>query len=99
MEEYGDQIVSFSTKDIHKATWVSLDGQTMNQIYHTLTDRRQATSIINVRTYRGANYDSEHYLVKGMHIASIQARKQHYRKEQEKITWNSNERTASGMLS
>jgi len=31
---------------MHKATWVFLDGQTMNQIYYTLTDRRQATRII-----------------------------------------------------
>jgi len=39
MEEYVDQIDSFPMKDIHKATWVSLDGQKMNQIYHTLIDR------------------------------------------------------------
>jgi hypothetical protein len=50
MEEYGEEINSFPMKDIHKATWLSLDGQTMNQIYHILTDRRQATSIINVST-------------------------------------------------
>jgi len=61
----------------------------MNQIYHNLTDRRHTTSIINVMTYRGANYDSETYLVKSMHKASIQTRKWHYRKEQEKIIWNS----------
>jgi len=71
-------------KDIHKVTCVSLDGQTMNQIYYTLTDRRQATSIINVTTYRKSNYNSEHYLVKCMHKASVQTRKQHYRKEKEK---------------
>jgi hypothetical protein len=51
MEEYGDQMDPLPMKDIHKATWVALDGQTTNQIYHTLTDRRQATCIINVRTH------------------------------------------------
>jgi hypothetical protein len=35
----------------------------------------QATSIANVRTYRGANYDSDHYLVKGMYKSRIQTRK------------------------
>jgi len=97
MEEYGYLIDSFPTKDIHNARWVSRDGQTMNQIYHTLTERTQARSIINVRTYRGANNDSEYYLAKGMHKASIQTRKKHNRKEHEKIIWNSYERTASGI--
>jgi len=51
---------------MHKATWVSPDGQAKNQIDHIIMDRRQDTSITYVRTYRGAIYDSDHYLVKGM---------------------------------
>ena len=65
----------FPWKDTHKATCVSPDGQTTIHIYHILIDRRQATSITNVRTYRGANYDSDHYLVKGMYKLRIQTMK------------------------
>jgi hypothetical protein len=96
MEDYGYLIESFPTKDTHNTSWVSRDGQIMNQIYHTLTERTQARSIINVRTYR-ANNDSKHYLAKGMHKAGIQTRKKRYRKEHEKIIWNSYERTVSGI--
>jgi hypothetical protein len=71
---------------MHKATWISPDGETTNQIDHILIDRRQRTIITNVRIYRGANYDSNHYLVMGMYRARIQKMSQHYRKEQEKIS-------------
>jgi hypothetical protein len=60
---------------MHKATCVSPDGQTTIHINHILIDREQATSIVNVRTYRGANYDSDHYLGKGMYKSRIQTRK------------------------
>jgi len=52
---------------MHKATWVSPDGQAKNQIDHIIMDRRQDTSTTYVRTYRGASYDSDNYLVKGMY--------------------------------
>ena len=71
----------FPRQDTHKATWLSPGGQTTNHIDHILIDRRQHTSITNVRIYRGANYDSGHYLVKGMYRARIQMTTQHYRKE------------------
>jgi len=64
---------------------VSQDGQTVNQTDLILTDGRRATSITVVRTYGGTSYGSDHYLVKGVYRARIQTRKQHYRKEQEKI--------------
>lgn len=52
---------------MHKATWVSPDRQAKNQNDHIIMDRRQDTSITYIRTYRGASYDSDHYLVKGMY--------------------------------
>ncbi|XP_039297987.1 uncharacterized protein LOC120354665 [Nilaparvata lugens] len=53
----------FQRKDIHKATWHSPDGSTNNQIDHLLIDSRHYSNLMGVRTYRGANVDSDHYLV------------------------------------
>jgi Reverse transcriptase (RNA-dependent DNA polymerase) len=53
----------FPRKDIHKATWRSPDQLTENQIDHVLIDGKFFSDIINVRTYRSANIDSDHYLV------------------------------------
>jgi len=46
----------------------------------------QAIGITNIRTYRGANYDSDCHLVKREYRVRIQTRKQHYGKEGEKIS-------------
>jgi len=53
----------FNHKDIHKMTWRSPDGQTFNQIDHLLIDARHVSSVIDERTFRGANIDSDHYLL------------------------------------
>ena len=55
---------NFSHLQVHKATWVSPDHRTSNQIDHILTDARHASCVLDVRSYRGANIDSDHYLVK-----------------------------------
>ena len=53
----------FQHLDIHKATWQSPDQRTRNQIDHIVIDGRHASSILDVRTLRGANMDSDHFLV------------------------------------
>ena len=51
----------FQHRNIHKATWQSPDLNTKNQIDNVVIDRRQASSILDVRT--PANMDSDHLLV------------------------------------
>ena len=66
----GVRIVTFSTskilvvkstmishRNIHKYTWTSLNWNTHNQIYHILIDRRRHSSILDVRSFRGADCD------------------------------------------
>jgi hypothetical protein len=49
--------------NIHKYTWTSSDGITHSQIGHVLVDKRRQSSIIYVRSLRGADCDTDHYLV------------------------------------
>jgi hypothetical protein len=54
---------TFPQKKIHLATWRSPDGTRNNEIYHILIDARHKNNTMDVRTYRGANADLNHYLV------------------------------------
>lgn len=54
---------SFDHKKAHKETWKIPGTDRANQIDHVLVSKRQATSILDVKSCRGANCDSDHYLI------------------------------------
>ena len=58
-------------KELHKQTWRSSDGKTNNQIDHILIDRRNASSMLDVKSRRGASSDSDYYLVRGKYRCKI----------------------------
>jgi hypothetical protein len=53
----------FSHRNILKYNWKSPDGKTHNQIDHILVDRRRHLNVLDVRSLKAADCDSDHYLV------------------------------------
>jgi hypothetical protein len=53
----------FPHRNINQFAWTSPDGKMHNQIDHILTDRRQHSSVLDVRSFRAADCDTDHYLV------------------------------------
>ena len=53
----------FPPKNIHKATWVSPNRITRNQIDHVLINERLRDSVKDTRVYSSANIRSDHYLL------------------------------------
>jgi hypothetical protein len=53
----------FPHRNIHKFTWIAPNGKTNNHSDHILIEGRLHFSILNVRSLRGADCDTHHYLV------------------------------------
>jgi hypothetical protein len=53
----------FPQRNSHKYTWTSPEGNTHNETDHVLIDKRRHFSILDVRSFRGADCDTDHYLV------------------------------------
>src|SRR5215475_13698446 len=66
----------FPHRNVHKYTWTSPDGKTHNQIDHILIDRRRHLSIVDVRSFRGADCDTDNYLVVAKLRERLAVRKQ-----------------------
>jgi uncharacterized protein YifE (UPF0438 family) len=54
----------FNHKNIPKGIWKMTGSEQTNQINHVLVSTRHGSSILDVKTARGPNCDSDHYLVK-----------------------------------
>ena len=54
----------FQHKRIHKETWRSPDETTLNQMDHVMIGSQHATDIVDVKSCRVADCDSDHYMVK-----------------------------------
>jgi endonuclease/exonuclease/phosphatase family metal-dependent hydrolase len=53
----------FLHHNIHKYTWTFPDVKTHNQIDHIQIDRWRYSNVLDVRSFRAADCDSDHYPV------------------------------------
>jgi hypothetical protein len=65
----------FPHKDIHKATWVAPNQRTFNQTNHIIISKKWRKSLLDVRSYRGADVAIDHHLAVAQLILKLAANK------------------------
>lgn len=70
----------FKRREIYKGTWIIPGTNQANQIDHVLIQEKYARLINNVRTYRGADANSDHFLV-GIKMNNLKINKKIERKK------------------
>lgn len=71
----------------HKITWTTTDKRCSTQIDHVLVNRRRQSSVKDISSYRGANADSDHFMV----TAAIKQKiKKIITKKKIKLKWDIN---------
>ena len=73
----------FVHQNIPKYSWTSRVEKTHQQIDHILTHRRWHSTILNVRSFRGADCDTDHYLV----VAKVRERLVVSKQVAQKLIW------------
>jgi hypothetical protein len=66
----GVKSTMFPHRNIYKYIWMFPDGKPHNQIGHILVDRRKHSNVLDVRSFRAAYCDSDHYLL----VAKVEER-------------------------
>jgi predicted choloylglycine hydrolase len=54
----------YQHKKNHKGTWISRDGNMLNQTDHVIIDANKNGVVEDVRTMQGLHYNTDHFLVK-----------------------------------
>jgi hypothetical protein len=67
-----------------KYIWMSPDGKTHSQIGHILIDKRRHSSVLDVRSFRVADCDTDHYLVVGKVMERLVVKKQRSQSQEAK---------------
>jgi hypothetical protein len=66
----------FPHRNFHKYILKSADGKTHNRIDHILVDRRRHSNVLNVRSFRAPDCDSDHYQVVAKVRENLEVNKQ-----------------------
>lgn len=76
----------FKHREIHKITWngPGMEKDKGNQIDHILTSKKTTNSVKDVRSYRGANVDTDHFMV----VAKIRQERLRNETKEKKMKWN-----------
>jgi hypothetical protein len=53
----------FPHRNVHKYTWMPPDGKPRNRIDHILANRRRHSNVLDIRSFKAADCNTDHYLL------------------------------------